>query len=78
MNWEFNTPTLFKKRSKANKSFKRQSIIYDIILGKEEIHIDDISIECAMNPSVLASCLLNLELEGIIRCMPKKTYKICS
>ncbi|MFA7082656.1 MAG: DNA-processing protein DprA [Bacteroidales bacterium] len=79
MNWEFKTPTLFKKEIKKPSNLsKDESIIYDIIMGKEEIHIDDISIECTLNPSVLASCLLNLELEGIIRCMPKKTYKICS
>ena len=79
MNWEFKTPTLYKKETKKPTNLsKDESIIYDIILGKEEIHIDDISIECTMNPSVLASCLLNLELEGIIRCLPKKTYKICS
>lgn len=78
MNWDSKTSSQIKKEPKKPTHLsKDESIIYDIIAGKEEIHIDDISQECALNPSVLASCLLNLELEGIIRCLPKKTYKIC-
>lgn len=78
MNWDTNTPKVTNKEPKKPTHLsKDESIIYDIIAQKEEIHIDDISIDCAINPSVLASCLLNLELEGIIRCLPKKTYKIC-
>ena len=78
MNWDTNTPKVAKKEPKKPTHLsKDESIIYDIIAQKEEIHIDDISLDCAINPSVLASCLLNLELEGIIRCLPKKTYKIC-
>ncbi len=77
MNWDIGQAIEKPKSKKPTHLTKDESIIYDIIDGKEEINIDDLSIECKLNPSVLASCLLNLELEGIIRCLPKKTYKIC-
>ncbi|MFA6806480.1 MAG: DNA-processing protein DprA [Bacteroidales bacterium] len=79
MNWETNRPCLLKtKPIKPSHLSNKESIVYDIIDKKEEIHIDDIGLECPLSSSELASCLLNLELEGIIRCLPKKTYKISS
>lgn len=78
MNWDYDIKNQPKKEPKRPTNLtKDEEIIYNIIAGNEEIHIDDISIECTLNPSVLASCLLNLELEGVIRCLPKKAYKIC-
>ena len=78
MDWDVEKETIAKKKPKKPSHLtKEASIIYDIIESKEEINIDDLAIECKLNPSVLASNLLNLELEGILRCLPKKTYKIC-
>lgn len=77
MNWDTNKPSLVKnKPTKPSRLSNQESIVYDIIEKKDEIHIDDIGLECSLSSSVLASCLLNLELGGIIRCLPKKTYKI--
>jgi DNA processing protein len=78
MDWDIEKETIAKKKPKKPSHLtKEASIIYDIIESKGEINIDDLAIECKLNPSVLASNLLNLELEGILRCLPKKTYKIC-
>lgn len=83
MNWdEGNQLSLFKEE-KTNAQLKMlanlskdEKSIYEYIAGKKEANIDDISIECSLNPSILAGCLLNLELEGIIKCLPGKMYRI--
>lgn len=79
MNWDISLPKQAEPiHKKPSMLTKHEEIIYDIIASKDEINIDDISFACNLSPTIIASCLLNLELDGIIRCLPKKNYKICN
>ncbi len=49
--------------------------IYDCILISKEISIDKIAITTNIKPSTVASTLLKLEFEGLIRALPGKLYK---
>lgn len=83
MNWDDGVQLeLFqgKKESKYNNAIsklsKNEKLIYDFIYNEKQVNIDNISIECLLNTSILAGCLLNLELEGLVECLPGKLYKI--
>lgn len=52
------------------------SIINTIRTYEEEIHIDDLSWKSQIPINKLATSLLNLELNGIIKALPGKRYKI--
>jgi len=49
--------------------------ILNIVRANDEIPLDFISIEAQMPVSKTSSLLLNLELAGLIRCLPGKIYK---
>lgn len=55
---------------------KNDKLVFEYILQNKEANIDDILINTKLNQSVLAGCLLTMELEGLIECLPGKTYKI--
>jgi DNA processing protein len=49
--------------------------IYDCILVAQEIGIDKIAITTGIRPSRVASTLIKLEFEGLVRPMPGKLYR---
>ncbi|HRN55260.1 MAG TPA: DNA-processing protein DprA [Agriterribacter sp.] len=76
MNWS-ETPlknkaiqkTLFAELTAEEKT------ILKIITEKETASIDDITPHCRFSSSMIAAAILNLELQGIITCLPGKIYK---
>ena len=77
MNWEEN--------KKPKKSVQRQlfidlkaeeQIIYDLLRLKPNSSIDELSGKTRLHISKIAEALLSLELEGIIKAMPGKLYKL--
>ncbi|WP_194973163.1 DNA-processing protein DprA [Aquiflexum lacus] len=50
--------------------------IYEILDESKELEIDQLAFRMELPLSVLASKLLNMEFQGIIRAMPGKKYKI--
>lgn len=46
------------------------------ISEKESMHIDELSNKCNLPLSIIASCILNLELSGMIRSLPGKQYRL--
>lgn len=75
MSWEKSTkktnnqPQLFISLSDVEQN------IYDCIINSKEISIDKIAITTGIKPSIVASTLLKLEFEGMVRNMPGKLYK---
>lgn len=53
-----------------------EQIIYDCIVATKEISIDKITITTGIKPSTVASTLIKLEFEGLVRALPGKLYKI--
>ncbi len=48
--------------------------LIDVIRGKENIGIDDISVITEMPMSKASSLLLTMELSGLVKCLPGKRY----
>lgn len=77
MNWQ----ELPEKKKAIQKELfveltDQEKAILDIIKNKEPISIDEITPGCNCSSSSLAGALLNLELQGIISCLPGKIYKL--
>lgn len=52
----------------------QEKLVVDTIQAKEEIGVDQLSFEMKISHSELASLLLNLEFQGIVRSLPGKRY----
>jgi DNA processing protein len=53
-----------------------EELIVNTLKEKGDLDIDTLLLETTMIPSKAASILLNLEFEGIIRCLPGKVYRL--
>ncbi len=52
-----------------------EQCVFDCVSQNKEISIDRISITTGIRPSIVASTLLKLEFEGMIKAMPGKLFK---
>ncbi|HEV7621921.1 MAG TPA: DNA-processing protein DprA [Flavisolibacter sp.] len=50
--------------------------IYDLLQEKETVHIDEINLRSGLSNSNIASAILNLELQNVVKSMPGKMYRI--
>ena len=53
-----------------------EKIIIDIIREKDAVHIDEINLKCQLSTSVIASVILNLELQNLVSSLPGKRYSL--
>ena len=51
-----------------------EKMVIDILGQRELVHIDEINLNCALSNSTIASAILNLELQGLVRSLPGKMY----
>ncbi len=75
----------WEKNKQLKKTVQRQlfidlkpeeQIIFDLLSQKTSISIDELCMLSKLNVSKIAEALLSLELEGIIKAMPGKVYKL--
>ncbi|MBN8837244.1 MAG: DNA-processing protein DprA [Sphingobacteriia bacterium] len=50
--------------------------IVELLQKKDSLHIDEIYLQSGLSSSIVASCILNLELNNIIATLPGKLYKL--
>jgi len=53
-----------------------EEIIINVLKEKGDLDVDTLLLETKLLPSKAASILLNMEFEGIIRCLPGKVYRL--
>lgn len=53
-----------------------EELIVSILREKGDMEIDTLLLETQLMPAKAASVLLNLEFEGVIRCLPGKVYRL--
>jgi len=76
MGWESNQPKAGKQKKLMLEFTPDQEQIIDILNTNGEAGIDYIVSKAKLSPSKVASTLLELEFESIIKCLPGKIYKI--
>jgi len=50
--------------------------VVQLLQEKETVHIDEINLRSGLTSSTVAAAILNLELQGVVSCMPGKMYKL--
>lgn len=63
-------PQLFPELNEKEKS------IISLLTGIKMMHIDDIQAQSKLLPSQVAATILNLELQGLVRSLPGKMYRL--
>lgn len=53
-----------------------EKLVYDLLKETTILPIDELCSSLQLAPSRLAAALLNLEFEGLVKCMPGKSYRI--
>jgi DNA processing protein len=53
-----------------------EELIVNTLREKGDMEIDTLLLETLLMPAKAASVLLNLEFEGVIRCLPGKVYRL--
>lgn len=75
----------WQPKEKATKSKQKQlfiqlneeeKIIVQLLQQKEAIHIDELNLSCNLNSSSIASVLLTLELQNVVKSLPGKLYAL--
>jgi DNA processing protein len=55
---------------------KEEKIIVDILKEKDLIHVDELNFKSGLSSSSMAAAILNLELQGVVKTLPGKLYKL--
>ncbi|MCK4408237.1 MAG: DNA-processing protein DprA [Bacteroidales bacterium] len=76
MGWEIMKKKTKKQQRLFIKLSPEEETIVNILKEKQELGIDKISSLSKLSASKVASALLNLEFEGIIKCLPGKVYRM--
>jgi len=76
MRWETETKKPAKQRKLFVELSDEEQIIVDLLKETDQAGIDHIVADSGLTPSKVASALLNLEFEGIVRSLPGKIYKM--
>jgi DNA processing protein len=53
-----------------------ETIVVDLLKQKETTSIDELTMNCSLNSSMIASVLLTLELQGVVQSLPGKMYAL--
>ncbi len=77
MGWQ---PKEKRIKSKQKQLFiqlnEQEKIIVQLLEQKESVHIDELNLSCNLNSSIIASVLLTLELQNVVKSLPGKMYSI--
>jgi DNA processing protein len=58
-----------------NLSQEEQEIV-ELLQARSPLHVEELGLKCRQSPAVLASTLLGLEINGIIRALPGRQYEL--
>lgn len=76
MNWKSGVkPKQVQKQLFINLSPEEQ-IIYDALAAKDQLHADELLHQCKMTNSKLAATLLGMEMQGLVKALPGKFYRL--
>jgi DNA processing protein len=77
MNWDLNVPSDSSGQRELFISFTPDEENLIAVLKKEGCcGIDLLCMETQLMPAKVASALLNLEFEGIVKCLPGKVFRL--
>lgn len=76
MGWQSNNLNSHAPQKKLFVELKNdESRVLNMLEGNSELTIDQIALKCRMPVSKVSVLLLNLEFNGLVKCLPGKIYK---
>lgn len=75
MRWDAQTKTIPKQLKMFRDFTDDEKIIFDLFENVDVINLDDIITGTRLSPSKIASILLSLEFDGILKALPGKRYQ---
>ena len=75
MNWKNNKPKTVQRQLFITLSAEEQQLI-NILQTKDSVHADELFHQSGLSNSQLAVTLLNLEMQGLVKTLPGKYYRI--
>lgn len=77
MGWDSVTPSQVPRQGKIFLELTPdEEIIIEILRQAEKTGIDELAIKAGLSMSKVSCALLNLEFEGVVKCMPGKVYSL--
>jgi DNA processing protein len=76
LNWHDKKAEPKKQRVLFAELDNDEKTLIEILQQKNQVHIDELNMQCNFSSSTIASLLLNLELKGMIKSLPGKTYTL--
>jgi DNA processing protein len=77
MNWADKPKSKGKKQKELFIQLNEyESMIVNLLKGKDAVHIDEINFRSNLNSSTVAAAILNLELQNVIVSLPGKLYQL--
>lgn len=75
MNWTETKPKAVQRQLFINFSPEEQKIV-DLLQSKESVHADELFHHTGFASSILAATLLQLEMQGLVKSLPGKLYRM--
>ncbi|MCB0699442.1 MAG: DNA-processing protein DprA [Chitinophagaceae bacterium] len=76
MNWNDGTkPKLVQRQLFLNLSSEEQAV-YDVLKDKDSVHADELLHLSGLSNSMLAGTLLGMEMQGLVKALPGKFYRL--
>ncbi len=76
MNWNDETRKKPVQKQLFINLTDNERVVYDALTGKDNMHADDLLYQCNMTNSTLAATLLQLEMQGLVKALPGKLYRL--
>jgi DNA processing protein len=76
MGWEDTRLPASKQQDLFVTLSKDEQQLAQLIKEKETVHIDELNMHSGLSSSTIAAAILNMELQGVVQCLPGKRYKL--
>lgn len=76
MNWDEVGKAKPKQKALFLNLSPDEQAVYDKLKDRDNVHADELLHECKLSNSLLAATLLQMELQGIVKALPGKFYRL--
>jgi DNA processing protein len=76
MGWETTRERNTKQQELFIELNENEQKLLPILRQKETVHIDELNMHSGLSSSMVAAAILNMELQGVLQCLPGKMYKL--
>ena len=76
MNWKTDKKKQAVQRSLLLVLTTEEQVLVDYLNGKDAVHADELLHNTGMQSNMLAATLLQLEMQGVVKSLPGKLYRL--